>query len=111
MHDLSCEGADPSARAGRHQRRDVDLHHHPMIVMMMIMMIMMIDIIIIITMVNLIIVMIFDEDDEESGFDKDDGNQTLYLVFQSVKSIASSSHQSSENKSFYKPLEGQEGWR
>ena len=36
MHDLSCEGADPSARAGRHQRRDVDLHHHPMIVMMMI---------------------------------------------------------------------------
>ena len=59
MHDLSCEGADPSARAGRHQRRDVDLHHHPMIVMMMIMMIMMIDIIIIITMVNVIIVMIF----------------------------------------------------
>ena len=36
-------------------------------------------------------VMIFDEDDEESGFTKDDGNQTLYLVFQSVKSIASSS--------------------
>ena len=54
MHDLSCEGADPSARAGRHQRRDVDLHHHPMIMMMM-----MIDIIIIITMVNVIIVMIF----------------------------------------------------
>ena len=87
MHDLSCEGADPSARAGRHQRRDVDLHHHPMIVMMMI------DIIIIITMVNVIMVMIFDEDDEESGCDKDDRNQTLYLVFQSVKSIASSSHQ------------------
>ena len=108
MHDLSCEGADPSARAGRHQRRDVDLHNHPMIVMMMMMMI---DIIINITMVNLIIVMILDKDDEESGFDKDDGNQTPYLVFQSVKSIASSSHQSSENKSFYKPFEGQEGWR
>ena len=106
MHDLSCEGADPSARAGRHQRRDVDLHHHPMIVMMM-----MIDIIIIITMVNVIMLMIFNEDDEESGCDKEDGNQTLYLVFQSVKSIASSSHQSSENKLFYKPLEGQEGLR
>ena len=37
--------------------------------------------------------MIFNEDDEVSGCDKDDGNQTLYLVFQSVKSIASSSHQ------------------
>ena len=72
MHDLSCEGADPSARAGRHQRRDVDLHHHPIIIM-----------------VNVIMVMIFDEDDDESGFkDKDDGNQTLYLVYQSVKSIA-----------------------
>ena len=44
-------------------------------------------------MVNVIMVMIFVEDDEESGFDKDDGNQTLYLVFQSVKSIASSSRQ------------------
>ena len=39
-------------------------------------------------MVNVIMVMIFDEDDDESGFDKDDGNQTLYLVYQSVKSIA-----------------------
>ena len=86
MHDLSCEGADPSARAGRHQRRDVDLHQHPMIMMMAMMMI---NFIIIITMVNVIMVMIFDEDDDESGFkDKDDGNQTLYLVYQSVKSIA-----------------------
>ena len=48
-------------------------------------------------MVNVIMVMIFDEDDDESGFkDKDDGNQTLYLVYQSVKSIASSSHQFGE---------------
>ena len=54
---------------------------------------------------------VFDKDDEESAFDKDDGNQTLYLVFQSAKSIASCLHQSSENKSFYKPLEGHEGWR
>ena len=40
MHDLSCEGAEPSARAGRHQRRDVDLHHHPIIIMVNVIMVM-----------------------------------------------------------------------